>query len=87
MKIILTIILTHFLMMVSTDGALSDVLQTEILATEVKEKPFETPNDLRSHLNNLSHYYAIVGRPRYIKFYFYKFMGDLTITNYSYTRN
>lgn len=61
-----TIIILYFTLMVSANCASSpEVLLTEIYATEEKDRPFETPNDLRSHLNNLSHYYAVVGRPRY----------------------
>ncbi len=65
MKImVLTMVILYFMLMVSADCASPDVLRAEIFASEEKEKPFETPNDLRSHLNNLSHYYAVVGRPR-----------------------
>lgn len=60
----LAVVILYFVLMVSADCASPDILLTEVYAAEENEKPFDTPNDLRSHLNNLSHYYAVVGRPR-----------------------
>lgn len=52
--------------MVSADCALPSVVWTDLFQNKEIEKPsFDTPSELRSHLDNLSHYYAVVGRPRY----------------------
>lgn len=65
MKIVVTtIIALYFMLMVSANCAEPEMLLTEMFSTEEKDRPFDTPNDLRSHLNNLSHFYAVVGRPR-----------------------
>ncbi|XP_065218814.1 pro-neuropeptide Y-like [Planococcus citri] len=68
MKIIVaTIVTLYFMLMVSANCAEPEMLLTDIFSSEDKDRPFESPNELRSHLNNLSHFYAVVGRPRFGK--------------------
>ena len=64
--VVLTIVTMYFTLMVSAECASSqDLVWSDELSSDERERSFETPDDLRSHLDSLSNYYAVVGRPRF----------------------
>ena len=68
-KIVMLTIVTMYLILTVSAECASPNLWTELFPNENRARSFETPNDLRTHLDSLSNYYAVVGRPRLVHTY------------------